>query len=104
MVQSHLAELGSVRTVTETSSTSTTITLADTDLTGAVGDGSAGAPTTGTTGAITDPEDSSATFGAGILRVAITTYDLCPTGAKSCVEICNVSLACVAPTCNFVVT
>lgn len=97
-------ELGSVRTVSEGSSTSTTITLTDADLTGAVGDGTAGDPTTGSTGTITDPEDSGATFGAGVLRVATTTYDSCPTGAMSCVEYCDVSLACVAPTCNFVVT
>ena len=97
-------ELGTVRTVTETGSTSTTITLGDADLTGAVGDTTAGTPTTGATGTITDPENSSSTFGAGILRVATTTYDSCPTGAMSCVEKCDVSLACVAPTCNFVVT
>lgn len=97
-------ELGSVRTVTEGNNTSTTIALVDADLTGAVGDSTAGTPTTGATGAITDPENSSATFGAGILRVATTTYDSCPTGAQSCVEYCDVSLACVAPTCNFVVT
>jgi hypothetical protein len=100
-------ELGAVRTVTELDSTSTTITLTDADLTGAVGDGAAGAPTVddpNSTGAITDPEDSSATFGAGILRVATTTYDSCPTGARGCVEMCDISLACVAPTCNFVVS
>lgn len=97
-------ELGTVRTVAEGSSTSTSIALVDTDLTGAVGDGSASTPTTGATGAITDAEGGSATFGAGILRVATTTYDSCPTGAQSCVEYCDVSLACVAPTCNFVVT
>lgn len=102
------AELGSVRTVTEGSSTSTTITLTDADLTGAVGDSGAtngaGTPTTGATGAITDPQNGSATFGAGKIRVATTTYDSCPTGPMSCVEYCDVSLACVAPTCNFVVT
>lgn len=98
------SELGSVRTVSEGGNTSTTIALVDTDLTGAVGDSTAGTPTTGATGAITDPQNSSATFGAGVLRVATTTYDSCPTGAMSCVEYCDVSLACVAPTCNFVVT
>lgn len=100
-------EIGNERTVAETDSTSTTITLTDADLTGAVGDATAGIPTVddpSSTGAITDPENSSATFGAGVLRVATTTYDSCPTGARGCAEYCDVSLACVAPTCNFVVT
>lgn len=97
-------ELGSVRTIAELSSTSTTITLTDVDFTGAVGDTSAGTPTTGATGAITDPENTSSVLAAGKIRVATTTYDSCPTGAQSCIEFCDVSLTCVAPTCNFVVT
>jgi hypothetical protein len=94
-------------TVNEGSNTSYTFELTDSDLTGAVGDATAGAPIVDdepSTGEITDPENSNATFGAGILRVATTTYDSCPTGARGCVEYCDVSLACVAPTCNFVVT
>lgn len=98
------SELGSVRTITELSSTSTTITLIDADFTGAVGDTTAGVPTTGATGAITDPEDTSLALVAGKIRVATTTYDSCPTGAQSCVEYCDINLACVAPTCNFVVS
>lgn len=97
-------ELGSARTVTEFNSTSTTITLVDADFTGAVGDSTAGVPTTGATGAITDPEDTALALAAGKIRVATTTYDSCPTGSQSCVEYCDINLACVAPTCNFVVT
>lgn len=97
-------ELGSVRTVLEGSSTSTSITLTDADFTGAIGDTTAGVPTTGATGAITDPEDTSAVLAVGKIRVATTTYDSCPTGSQSCVEYCDINLACVAPTCNFVVT
>jgi hypothetical protein len=97
-------ELGTVRTIAEFDSTSTTISLVDADFTGAVGNDTAGVPTTDATGAITDPGDGSAALGAGKIRVATTTYDSCPTGAQSCVEYCDVNLACVAPTCNFVVT
>ena len=97
-------ELGSVRTITELSSTSVTIGLIDADFTGAVGDTTAGVPTTGATGAIADPEDTSLALAVGKIRVATTTYDSCPTGAQSCVEYCDVNLACVAPTCNFVVS
>ncbi len=97
-------ELGSVRTIAELSSTSTTITLVDADFTGAVGDPTAGVPTTGATGAITDAEDTSLALAVGKIRVATTTYDSCPTGAQSCVEYCDINLACVAPTCNFVIT
>lgn len=97
-------ELGSLRTVTEGNTTSTGITLADTDFTGAVGDTTAGTPTTGANGAITDPEDTGAALSAGKIRVATTVYDSCPTGAQSCVEYCDVNLACIAPTCNFVVS
>lgn len=98
------AELGTVRTITEGNATSYSFQLTDVDFTGAVGDGTAGDPTTGATGAITDPEDTSAALSAGKIRVATTTYDSCPTGAQSCVEYCDINMACVAPTCNFVVT
>ncbi len=98
------SEIGSVRTVTELSSTSTFFALTDADFTGAVGDTTAGVPTTGSTGAITDPENTSLALAVGKIRVATTTYDSCPTGAQSCVEYCDINLACVAPTCNFVVS
>ena len=94
-------EIWSVQTIAEFSSTSTSFQLTDADFTGAIGDSTAATPTTGATGAITDPETGSG-FTAGKIRVATTTYDSCPTGAQSCVEYCDVNLACVAPICNFV--
>ena len=97
-------ELGTVRTVTEGSSTSTSFTLYDTDLISASGDTLASTPTTNATGAITDPGTGTAALAVGKIRVATTTYDSCPTGAQSCVEYCDVNLACIPPTCNFVVT
>jgi len=98
------SEIWSVQTIAEGTSSSTSFVLGDADFTGAVGDSTAGIPTTGATGAITDPENSSLLLSAGKIRVATTTYDSCPTGAQSCVEYCDINLACVAPTCNFVVT
>lgn len=101
-------ELGGTRTVTELSATSTTITLTDADFTGAIGDGTAGVPGYGMTttmlGDVIDPQGSGLPLAAGKIRVATTTYDSCPTGAQSCIEYCDVSLACIAPTCNFVVS
>lgn len=97
------SEIGSVRTVTEGSSTSTSILLGDSDLVAATGDSTAGQPSTDSTGIITDPENSTATFGAGVIRVATTIYDSCPIGAQSCTSYCDVSLGCIAPTCNFTV-
>ena len=97
-------ELGSVRTVAEGSTTGTSFTLYDTDLVAASGDTLAGTPTASTTGAITDPGDAGAPLANAKIRVATTTYDSCPTGPQTCVEFCDVNLACVAPTCNFVVT
>ena len=103
-------ELGTVRTVTEGGSTSTTIALVDTDIIGAVGDATAANPTTVYSGAkttgfgIADAEGGATGFVAGIIRVASTIGDSCPTGPLSCVEFCDVTLACVAPTCNFVVS
>ncbi len=97
-------EIGSVRTITEGSSTSTNFSLSDSDLVAASGNTTAGTPVTGATGAITDPNDSGAPIAAGYIRVATTVYDSCPTGAQSCVSYCDVALGCVAPTCNFTVT
>lgn len=96
-------EIGSVRTVSEGSSTSTNFTLYDTDLVAASGNTTAGIPTTDSTGSITDPLDSSDPLAIGKIRVATTIYDSCPTGGQSCLSYCDVSLGCVAPTCNFTV-
>lgn len=97
-------ELGSVRIVAEGGSTSTVIALVDADVSGAIGDGTAGVPTTGSTGTITDPEDTSLALSAGKIRVATTTFDSCSPTPQSCIEYCDVNLACIPPTCNFVVT
>lgn len=106
-------ELGAVRTVIEAGTTSTTIALVDADIIGAVGDSSASVPVIASqiTVAnkalgydIVDAEDSLTGFAAGVIRVAVTTGDSCPTGPQGCVEFCDVNLACVAPTCNFTVT
>ncbi len=97
-------EVGSVRTITEGSSTSTSFSLVDSDLVAASGSTTAGTPTTGATGAIADPVNSGAPLAAGYISVATTVYDSCPTGAMSCVTYCDVALGCIAPTCNFTVT
>ena len=96
-------EIGTVRTVSEGSSTSTSFTLFDADLVAASGNTTAGIPTTGPTGAIIDPYGGTAQLTAGKIRVATTVYDSCPTGAQSCISYCDVTLGCVAPTCNFTV-
>lgn len=97
-------ELGTVRTVAEGSTTGTSFALYDTDLVAASGDTTADTPTTNGTGAITEPGTGGAPLAVGKIRVATTTFDSCPTGAQSCVEYCDVNLACIPPTCNFVVT
>ncbi len=98
-------EIGSVRTITEGSSTSTSFSLSDSDLVAASGKTNAGTPTYSSTtlGDIIDPEDSGAPLTAGYIRVATTVYDSCPVGAMSCVSYCDVALGCIAPTCNFTV-
>jgi hypothetical protein len=96
-------EIDTVRYVSEGSSTSTSFTLYDTDLVAASGKTDAGIPSTGATGAITAPNDSTAPLGIGKIRVATTVYDSCPVEAQSCISYCDVSLGCVAPTCNFTV-
>lgn len=97
--------VGTTKTpVVEASTVTETITLVDADLAGATGDTTAGTPTTGPTGAITEPGGSGAPLASAKIRVATTTTDSCPTGSQYCVEYCDVNLACVAPTCNFVVT
>jgi hypothetical protein len=96
-------EIGSVRLVSEGSSTSTSFTLYDTDLVAASGKTNAGFPDTDVLGNITAPNDSTAPLGIGKIRVATTVYDSCPISAKSCISTCDIALGCVAPTCNFTV-
>ena len=96
------------QTVAEGSSTTTyTYKLIDSDVVAATGDDAAGIPTTDTTGAVTDPADTTAALAAGQIRFATTTVDSCVVGAggpKYCIEWCDVTISCAAPTCNFVVT
>jgi len=89
---------------TEGATVSTSFVVTDADVTGAVGDATASVPTTGPTGAVSDTEGGGATLSALAIRVAATTTDSCPTSAQSCIEWCDVSLTCPAPTCNFVVS
>ncbi len=98
-------EIGSVRTITEGSSTSTSFSLSDSDLVAASGNSTAGTPTFSSTtlGEIVDPFGSTAPLAAGYIRVATTVYDSCPVGAMSCISYCDVALGCVSPTCNFTV-
>jgi hypothetical protein len=97
-------ELGTVQTVSEFSSASTSFTLYDTDLVAASGV-TAGTPTYSSTtlGAVYDPGTGN-DVANGNIRVATTVYDSCPTGNRSCISWCDVALGCIAPTCNFTVT
>jgi hypothetical protein len=99
------SELGTTRTVTEGSTTSTSFTLYDTDLVAASGNGTAGTPVCSATtlGLLVDPGLSGAPLDTGRIRVATTVYDSCPTGGQCCLSWCDISLGCVAPTCNFTV-
>jgi hypothetical protein len=96
------------QTVNEGSSTTAfSYKLIDTDIVAATGDAAAGEPATGTTGAVTDPADTTAPLSAGQIRFATTTVDSCVVaagGPKYCIEWCDVTITCVAPTCNFTVT
>lgn len=64
-----------------------TDTITDADIAGATGDPGATPPLTNAT-----------------IRYRMSIADSCPTGALICEEYCDVTLTCVAPTCNFVVT
>ena len=97
--------VGTTKTsVTEAFTVTDSIALVDADLAAATGDTTAGIPITGVSGIISDPFGGTAALSAARIRVATTTTDSCPAGAQYCVEYCDVNLACVAPTCNFVVT
>ena len=98
-------ELGSMQTFAEGSMTpaSTSFTLYDTDLVAASGKGNAGYPTTNSAGDVIEPNDSTFPLGDSMIRVITTVYDSCPVVPMSCISSCDVSLGCVAPTCNFTV-
>jgi len=95
-------EIGTVRNVSEGSSTSTSFTLYDADLVAAVGHGGALTPDSDTAGNITESGAANA-LAIGKIRVATTVYDSCPVTPQVCLSYCDISLGCVAPTCNFTV-
>lgn len=82
-------------------------TLTDTDVAGALGGAGALAPSdvNTTTGAIT-LGGAAAVLTAGAIRFYTSIIDSCTgSGGKgTCAQYCDVSLACAAPTCSFVVT
>ena len=97
-------ELGGTRTVlTDGATTGTSFTLYDLDVASADGHTAAAVLLTDTEGTLTEGT-TAFTLSAGIIRVATTVYDSCPVTPMTCVTSCDVSLACIAPTCNFVVT
>lgn len=96
-------ELGTTRTVyVDGGMTSTSFTLYDLDVASAVGDTGALTPDSDTAGNITE-SGTIATLAIGKIRVATTVYDSCPTVPQVCLSYCDITLGCVAPTCNFTV-
>lgn len=92
---------------TEGTPVTATYLLTDIDVAGASGNSSAGSPTvvnTGT-GAIT-LAGSAAALAAGAVRFYTSIVDSClgSGGRGTCAQYVDVALACIAPTCNFVVT
>lgn len=49
-----------------------------------------------------DVDISSAT--AGTINFSVFISDSCPTSPQSCTETCIITIGCMAPVCNFVVT
>jgi hypothetical protein len=98
------AEVGSpITNITEGSYVTASFTIFDTDYVLAIGDASAMIPSSSTTGLISETGGASI-LATGSIRVATTTFDSCPTTPSTCTEWCDISLTCVAPTCNFVVS
>ncbi len=96
-------EVGTVRTVSvDGGTTSDSFTLYDLDISSAIGHSGALTPTSDTAGNISE-SGATASLDAGKIRVAMTLYDSCPTEPQICLSYCDVTLGCVAPTCNFTV-
>jgi hypothetical protein len=89
--------------VTEATTVTESIVLNDFDVSSATGDTTAGAPVSDDVGIITDPFGGGAALAVSKIRVATTVADSCPIGPEICLSYCDVTLGCVAPTCNFVV-
>lgn len=96
-------ELGSYQTCAEGNTVGTSFTLYDTDFVFAQGDTTAKVAVTDSAGTISAGTTVS-TLAPSKIRVATTVFDSCPVTPQSCVSVCDVNLACVAPTCNFVVS
>jgi hypothetical protein len=95
-------ELGTTRSVSEGSSTSTSFTLYDLDVASAIGHSGALTPDSNIAGTISE-SGAAAALAVGKIRVATTIYDSCPITPQVCLSYCDVTLGCVAPTCNFTV-
>lgn len=72
---------------------------------GSTGTIAADGGTDGGTYTITDADAKNANFG-GLAQIQFIgkITDSCPTGPLSCEQVCEVSITCVTPTCNFTVT
>lgn len=89
--------------VTEGNAVTESFVLNDFDVSSATGDTTAGAPTSDNVGIIIEPFGGGASLAPAKIRVATTVADSCPIGPKICISYCDVTLGCVAPTCNFTV-
>jgi hypothetical protein len=89
--------------VTEGDAVTESFVLNDFDVSSATGDTTAGDPTSDDVGIIADPFGGGASLAAAKIRVATTVADSCPIEPKICISYCDVTLGCVAPTCNFTV-
>lgn len=89
--------------VTEGDTVTGSIVLTDFDISSATGDTTAGAPTSDSVGNIIEPFGGGTPLATGMMRVAVTVADSCPIGPQICLSHCDVTLGCVAPTCNFTV-
>ena len=49
-------------------------------------------------------DDEDIRTSTGIISFSVYMEDSCPTGAQTCTETCAMTIGCVAPVCNFVVT
>lgn len=90
---------------TEGITVSRTYTLDDADVAAATGDGAATTPIDVDSGGVLSFSTAVITLSSATLRFITAIRDSCAggSGPGTCVQWCDVSLACIAPTCNFVV-
>lgn len=103
-----VSQIGTTQTGIAEATTSTvptttpyTYTILDSDI---VASGAACTLTPAIPGAITGSTLTVPAKAANTFRVITYTTDSCPTGARECVEYCDMAVVCPAPTCNFIVT